>query len=108
MSILMTLVIALKALNRNKMRTILTMLGMIIGVGAVITMVALGRGAQSTIEDQVKAAGTNMINVNAGNFARAASARARVSRHAGAGGRAGAAQVPGVQYVAAGVNSRRR
>ena len=42
MSILMTLRIALKALNRNKMRTILTMLGMIIGVGAVITMVALG------------------------------------------------------------------
>jgi len=68
MSILMTLVIALKALNRNKMRTILTMLGMIIGVGAVITMVALGRGAQSTIEEQVKAAGTNMININAGNF----------------------------------------
>src|SRR3990170_2631291 len=50
MSIFMTLIIALKALNRNKMRTILTMLGMIIGVGAVITMVALGRGAQSTIE----------------------------------------------------------
>ena len=68
MSIVMTLVIALKALNRNKMRTILTMLGMIIGVGAVITMVALGRGAQSTIEEQVKAAGTNMININAGNF----------------------------------------
>ena len=42
MSILMTLRIALKALNRNKMRTVLTMLGMIIGVGAVITMVALG------------------------------------------------------------------
>ena len=47
MSIFMTLRIALKALNRNKMRTILTMLGMIIGVGAVITMVALGRGAQA-------------------------------------------------------------
>ena len=46
----------------------LTMLGMIIGVGAVITMVALGKGAQSTIEEQVKAAGTNLINVNAGNF----------------------------------------
>ncbi len=68
MSIFMTLRIAVKALNRNKMRTILTMLGMIIGVGAVITMVALGKGAQSTIEEQVKAAGTNMINVNAGNF----------------------------------------
>jgi hypothetical protein len=51
MSILMTLVIALKALNRNKMRTILTMLGMIIGVGAVITMVeapaALSRPSRS-------------------------------------------------------------
>ena len=68
MSIFMTLRIALKALNRNKMRTILTMLGMIIGVGAVITMVALGTGAQTTIEEQVKAAGTNMITVNAGNF----------------------------------------
>ena len=42
MSIVMTVRIALKALNRNKMRTVLTMLGMIIGVSAVITMVALG------------------------------------------------------------------
>ena len=68
MSIIMTLRIALKALNRNKMRTILTMLGMIIGVGAVITMVALGTGARTTIEERVKSAGTNMIMVNAGNF----------------------------------------
>src|SRR5258706_13039679 len=68
MSIFMTLLIALKALTRNKMRTMLTMLGMIIGVGAVITMVALGKGAQSTIEEQVKAAGTNLITINAGNF----------------------------------------
>ena len=50
------------------MRTMLTMLGMIIGVGAVITMVAIGKGAQSTIEEQVKAAGTNLITINAGNF----------------------------------------
>ena len=68
MSIIMTLLVALKALNRNKMRTMLTMLGMIIGVGAVITMVAIGKGAQSTIEEQVKAAGTNLITINAGNF----------------------------------------
>ena len=47
---------------------VLTMLGMIIGVGAVITMVALGKGAQVTIEEQVKAAGTNMITVMSGNF----------------------------------------
>jgi putative ABC transport system permease protein len=107
MSIFMTLRIALKALNRNKMRTILTMLGMIIGVGAVITMVGLGRGAQATIEEQVKSAGTNLINVNAGNFQQGgvrqgqgmATTLTPEDAHA-------LADVPGVQYVAAGVNSR--
>jgi len=68
MAILMTFRIALKALNRNKLRTMLTMLGMIIGVGAVITMVALGNGAQATIEAQIQAAGTNLVTVMAGNF----------------------------------------
>ena len=68
MSILMVFRIALKALGRNKLRTALTMLGMIIGVGAVITMVALGKGAQTTIEEQVKATGTNMITISPGNF----------------------------------------
>jgi len=68
MSLLMTVRIALKALSRNKMRTMLTMLGMIIGVGAVITMVALGNGAQATIEAQIQASGTNLITVISGNF----------------------------------------
>ena len=68
MSVLMVLRVAIKALARNKMRTALTMLGMIIGVAAVITMVALGTGAQSSIESQIQAAGTNMIMVSAGNF----------------------------------------
>src|SRR2546427_7100651 len=68
MSVLMILRIALKALGRNKMRTALTMLGMIIGVAAVITMVALGTGAQTSIEAQIQSAGTNMIMVSAGNF----------------------------------------
>ena len=63
MSILMTIRIALKALARNKLRTALTMLGMIIGVAAVIAMVALGSGAQQMIEDQVKAQGTNLITI---------------------------------------------
>ncbi|MBW8861280.1 MAG: ABC transporter permease, partial [Acidobacteria bacterium] len=63
MSFLMILRIAVKALNRNKMRTALTMLGMIIGVAAVITMVALGTGAQNSIESQIQSAGTNMILV---------------------------------------------
>ena len=70
MSLFMTLSVALKALGHNKMRTGLTMLGMIIGVAAVITMVGLGRGAQQSIEAQVQAAGTNMIMVRAGNYRR--------------------------------------
>jgi putative ABC transport system permease protein len=68
MSLLMIFRIALKALNRNKMRTSLTMLGMIIGVSAVITMVALGNGAQAAIEEQIRGAGTNMITIFPGNF----------------------------------------
>src|SRR5712691_5957566 len=68
MSIFMIFRIALKALGRNKLRTALTMLGMIIGVGAVITMVALGSGAQSSIDAQIQSAGTNMVMVNEGNF----------------------------------------
>jgi putative ABC transport system permease protein len=62
--------IALKALNRHKLRTALTMLGMTIGVAAVITMVALGTGAQETVSDDVQSAGTTLINVNAGNYTR--------------------------------------
>ncbi len=72
MSIIMVFRIALKALGRNKMRTALTMLGMIIGVGAVITMVALGTGAQTVIEEQIRATGTNTITVMAGNFTQGA------------------------------------
>src|SRR5262245_47301389 len=68
MSLLMTLRIAFKALGRNKLRTALTMLGMIIGVAAVIAMVALGSGAQATIEEQVKSQGTNMITIMAGSM----------------------------------------
>jgi putative ABC transport system permease protein len=63
MSIFMTVRVAFKALGRNKLRTCLTMLGMIIGVAAVISMVALGSGAQAAIEDQIRGAGTNMITI---------------------------------------------
>jgi putative ABC transport system permease protein len=107
MSILMTLVIALKALSRNKMRTMLTMLGMIIGVGAVITMVALGKGAQSTIEEQVKAAGTNLITVMAGNFTQGGVRQGGgMSTTLTPDDAEALRQLPGVQYLAAGVNSR--
>jgi ABC-type antimicrobial peptide transport system permease subunit len=62
--------LAIRGLNRNKLRTILTMLGMIIGVAAVMTMVALGNGAQQSVEQDVRSAGTNLIHVNAGNYTR--------------------------------------
>jgi putative ABC transport system permease protein len=107
MSIIMTLLVALKALNRNKMRTMLTMLGMIIGVGAVITMVAIGKGAQSTIEEQVKAAGTNLITINAGNFTQGGVRQGGgMSTTLTPDDAAALRTVPGVQYLAAGVNSR--
>jgi putative ABC transport system permease protein len=62
----MTLVIAIRALRRNAMRTALTALGMIIGVAAVIVMMALGSGARSTIEAQIRSVGSNLVTVNAG------------------------------------------
>ena len=62
--------IALKALGRNRLRTALTMLGVIIGVAAVIAMVALGSGARASVERSLKSAGTNIILVSAGNFTR--------------------------------------
>jgi putative ABC transport system permease protein len=62
--------IALKALGRHKLRTALTMLGMTIGVAAVITMVALGSGAQETVSNDIQSSGTTMINIRAGNYTR--------------------------------------
>ena len=59
--------IALRALRVNKLRSILTMLGIIIGVGAVITMIAIGSGAQAQVEEQIKALGTNLIIVLPGS-----------------------------------------
>jgi len=65
-----TIRIALRALRRNKLRTLLTMLGMIIGVGAVIAMVGIGNGAKSQIEAQIASMGQNVILVWSGSFTR--------------------------------------
>ncbi|HTL57788.1 MAG TPA: ABC transporter permease [Candidatus Limnocylindrales bacterium] len=70
MRILATVKIALRALKRNKLRTILTMLGMIIGVGAVIAMVSIGNGAKSQIEAQIASMGQNVVLVFSGSFNR--------------------------------------
>ena len=53
--------IAIRALRVNKLRSALTMLGIVIGVGAVITMVAVGAGAQARVADQIQSLGANLI-----------------------------------------------
>src|SRR5258707_14503334 len=63
---LATLRIALRALRRNTLRTLLTMLGIIIGVSAVIAMVAIGNGAKSQLEARVASLGQNVIQVFSG------------------------------------------
>ena len=60
--------LSLKTLGRNRLRSALTLLGIAIGVGAVLAMVAVGDGARSAIEEQVTAAGLNVITVTAGNY----------------------------------------
>jgi len=62
--------IALRALARNKMRSVLTMLGIIIGVGAVIAMVGVGQGAQKAVQDQIASMGSNLLFVSAGSVNR--------------------------------------
>jgi putative ABC transport system permease protein len=62
--------VAFRALRRNKLRTVLTMLGIIIGVGAVITMVALGRGAKEAVQARIAALGQNVITVFSGSVNR--------------------------------------
>src|SRR5207344_1198808 len=68
MTVGLSLSIALRALSRNKLQTALTTIGMTIGVATVLTMIALGTGAEAAIEQQVRAAGMNLIVVTAGNY----------------------------------------
>ena len=58
--------VALGALRANKLRSMLTMLGIVIGVGAVIAVVALGTGAQQAVKDRIAALGTTLLTVNPG------------------------------------------
>jgi putative ABC transport system permease protein len=59
--------VALRALTRNKMRTVLTMLGIIIGVGAVICTVAIGQGASNQVQEQIRSLGDNIVFISAGS-----------------------------------------
>ena len=65
-----TVAVAFQSIRANKLRSVLTMLGIIIGVGAVITMVALGSGAQKAVQDRIAALGANVFTVFAGQGSR--------------------------------------
>ena len=103
--------IALRALGRNRLRTTLTMLGVIIGVAAVIAMVALGSGARGSVETSLKSAGTNIIQVSAGNFTRGGESM-NIASGLGAAttltleDAEAIRHISGVQHVAAGVRNR--
>jgi putative ABC transport system permease protein len=75
-----TIIVALGAIRANVLRSVLTMLGIIIGVAAVITMVALGSGAQAAIEEQIQALGTDRLSIYPGqSFRRGVASNSRVS-----------------------------
>ncbi len=68
MKLLNILLSAFRALIRNKLRTLLTMLGMIIGVGAVIIMLAIGEGAQNAVKESINSLGSNILILMPGSF----------------------------------------
>jgi putative ABC transport system permease protein len=67
MDFLSTLQMAFRALARNKLRSVLTMLGIIIGIGAVIAMIGIGQGADEAVQKQITALGSNMLFISAGS-----------------------------------------
>jgi len=108
MNIMRTSRVALRALGRNKMRSFLTALGIIIGVGAVISMVSIGEGAKQGVQDRFNSMGTNLLFVQPGS-------RNSHGAHTGAGGWqnlkpedaiAIEQQCPAVKYVSPSANSR--
>ena len=107
MSFLMTVVVAVKALRRNALRTALTALGMIIGVAAVIVMVAIGTGARTSIEKQIRSTGSNVITVNAGSgvFGPVRQGQGAVTTLTDADARA-IQRLEGVRFVSPGLNTR--
>jgi putative ABC transport system permease protein len=108
MSIWMTFIVALKALRRNAMRTALTALGMIIGVAAVIVMVAIGTGASASIENQIRSAGSNIVMVSAGSggFGPVRQGQGAVTTLTADDAEAIRREVPGIRYLSPGLNTR--
>src|SRR5215212_6582828 len=108
MSFLMTFVVAVKALRRNAMRTALTALGMIIGVAAVIVMVAIGTGARTSIENGIRSAGSNVVMVNAGSagFGPVRQGQGAVTTLTPQDAEAIRREVSGIRYLSPGASTR--
>jgi len=108
--LLATIRIALRALRRNKLRTALTMLGMIIGVAAVIAAIGIGNGAKSQVEAQIASLGQNVVSVFPGSFSSGGarggwgSASTLIPDEA----RAIAREVPGVVAVSSEIRDRQQ
>jgi putative ABC transport system permease protein len=103
--------IAWKALGRNRLRSGLTTLGVVIGVAAVIAMVALGNGARASVERTLKTAGTSIVQVSAGNFTKGGESM-NIASGLGAAttltrdDAAAMRELDNVEHVAAGLRSR--
>jgi len=103
-----TIGLAFEAITRNKLRSALTSLGVIMGVAAVIVMMALGDGAKASIEQRVASLGTNVLTVSAGsaNIGGVRIGQGAVTTLTPADASAIAADVPGARAVSPGVGSR--
>jgi len=108
MALSVVVVIALKALRRNAMRTSLTTLGIIIGVAAVIVMVAIGAGAQASIESQIRSAGSNIVTVSAGSggFGPVRQGQGAVTTLTADDAAAILRELSGIRYLSPGLNTR--
>jgi putative ABC transport system permease protein len=108
MSVSVTFLVAMKALQRNAMRTSLTALGIIIGVAAVIVMVAIGAGARNSIEGQIRSAGSNIVTVSAGSgaFGPVRQGQGAVTTLTADDAAAIRREVPGIRFLSPGLNSR--
>ena len=108
MSPAITAGIAVNALRRNAMRTALTALGLIIGVAAVIVMMAIGSGAQASIEAQIRSAGSNLVIVTAGSTGAGPVRQGLGATTTLTPGDAASirAEIAGIRYLSPGINLR--
>src|SRR5215470_14828351 len=108
MSLFDTMSLAFEALQRNLMRSVLTALGIIIGVAAVIVMMALGDGAQASIKERIQSVGANVITVTAGsaNIGGVRLGQGAVTTLTADDAKAISKEVPGVEFVSPGLNAR--